>query len=1017
MSNLFTHPKTIKLIKRKYVASFILSAFLIISSFCVHAQNVLIGLTSNGSIEGKGTAFTINTNGNNFSVMKGFTDWGNTPNGSLFKNDDGNFYGMTSRGGTNNDGTIFKMTPNGKMTMLKQLYYTQDGAYPDGELVKGNDGYLYGLTSAGGANSYGTIFKISASGSNFSVIKHLNFATDGANPHGHLTLASDGNFYGITYSGGTNGGGTIFKLTADGKFSVIYSLNKATEGGNSYSSLTVGADGNLYGTTYGGGTNSNGTIFKITTGGKFTVVRQLNGATDGSYPQSDLLLASDGSLYGTCSSGGQFGSGTIFKISTGVYSVVKNFSPSTDGGAPYGGLMQNTDGNFYGITRIGGTKGGGTIYKLTTGGAYSVIHPLDYTNEGNTSSSVLARGNDGSLYAMTSLGGAFNYGIIFKTTTGGDFTLMNTFNGATLGNAPYSSFVIGKDNAYYCTMSAGGAYGFGSIVKICGGEASVFFSFDKTKDGGYPKGDLLLASDGNFYGMASDGGKNNVGTIFRITPDGTYSVLRNLTAATDGAAPVGGLIQAKDGLLYGMTSGGGANNAGTIFKMKLDGSNFTVIKTFVFANDGGAPLGKLLQASDGNFYGMTSNGGHIFQLTQAGGYSNLHTFNSSLDGYNPFGSLIQASDGNLYGTCSDGGTKSSGTIFQMSLGGNFKVIRNLDAVPDGRMPKGSLLQGNDGFLYGMTSIGGTYNTGTIFKIATSGNNFSVLHHMNIETDGGNAYGSLIFAVNLIAYPQTVDVNEDSSVKITLTSSGTDPLTYTVVTNPGHGKLTGTAPKLTYKPNKNYNGTDQFSFIVTKGCMVSDAGVITINVKPMPDSPVLAPIGNQTVKADSLLKFKAKATDVDSGQTITYSLIGAPAGAKINKSTGVFTWTPTAAGTYSFKVRATDNDTPPLYDEEKITVTVTHNFAGNISNAQATTAVKASVFPNPVTDVLHIRLQTQVDDLIVKVLSLNGAVISTYDFHNTGKTNCDVNVSKLNSGMYILQLQSDQINETLKFMKN
>ena len=364
--------------------------------------------------------------------------------------------------------------------------------------------------------------------------------------------------------------------------------------------------------------------------------------------------------------------------------------------------------------------------------------------------------------------------------------------------------------------------------------------------------------------------------------------------------------------------------------------------------------------------------------------------------------------------------KASGTIFQMSLGGNFKVIRNLDAVPDGRMPKGSLLQGNDGMLYGTTSIGGTYNTGTIFKIATSGNNFSVLHHMNIVTDGGNAYGSLIFAVNIIAYPQTVDVNEDSTVKINLTSSGTGSLTYAVVTNPSHGKLTGTAPKFTYKPNKNYNGTDKFTFIVTKGCMVSDAGVITINVKPRPDSPVLAQIGNKTVKVDSTLKFKAKATDVDSGQTITYSLIGAPAGAKINKTSGAFTWTPTAAGTYSFKVRATDNDTPPLYDEQKITVTVTNTFAARVaeSNAQiSATAVKASVFPNPVDDVLHIRLQTQVDHLIVKVISLNGAVISTYDFNSAGKTSCDVNVSKLNSGMYILQLQSDQINETLKFMKN
>ncbi|HEX5151209.1 MAG TPA: choice-of-anchor tandem repeat GloVer-containing protein [Parafilimonas sp.] len=1020
MISLFTYEKTKNLNQKKQVLSFVLLAALLITSFNSYAQNVLVGLTSNGSIEGKGSAFSISTNGNNFSVIKGFTDWGTAPNGSFYKDDDGNFYGMTSKGGSENAGTIFKMSASGQMTMLKQFFYTKDGAYPDGELVKGPDGYLYGMTVAGGTNTYGTIFKISVTG-DFSVIKHFNFSTDGAHPHGHLTLASDGNFYGITYSGGSTGAGTIFKLTPDGNYSVIHTMALATEGGNSYSSLTQGKDGYLYGTAYYGGQHNYGTVFKVKTDGSLTVIKHLNTA-DGTYPQSDIIEAKDGNFYGTCYGGGQNGYGVIFKLTkNGAYSIVKSFVASTDGGYPYGGLMQDTDESFYGITRTGGSKGGGTLYKLTKAGVFSVVYALDDVTEGNLSSSVPVKGNDGSLYALASMGGTFNFGTIFKVTTGGAFTLINTFNGTVLGATPLSSFIKGSDSAYYCTTSAGGVYGYGSIVKICGGKTTMFYSFNKTADGGYPKGNLLLASDGNFYGMTSAGGNNNAGTIFKITPAGKFSVVKHFNGTTEGGSPVGGLIQAIDGLLYGMTPGGGSNNAGTIFKMNLSGTNYSVIKNFVFANDGGAPNGNLLQANDSNFYGMTSNSGRLFKLTPAGVYSNMHTFNSSTDGYNPFGSLIQGIDGSLYGTCSDGGANSSGTVFRMALSGSFKVLVAFNSSVQGRMPKGTLLQGADGTLYGTTSIGGTYNTGTVFRVSAAGSNYTVLRHMNIATDGGNAYGGLIFAPvnNLIADAKSVTVNEDSSVKITLTGSGGSPLTYSIVNNPAHGKLKVNAGKVTYKPNKNYNGADNFSYTVSTGCIASDAAVVNITVKSAPDAPVLATIGNKTVVKNTQLKFKVKATDPDEGQVLSYSLIGAPSGTKINASTGVFTWTPTVAGNFTFKVRATDNDTPPLYDEEQITVTVTNTLtaltSGDDLKLTQLTSARVNIYPNPAVDVLHVNLSSPVSRLNVSIIDQKGTVISGYNFSN--RKTFDVNIAALSQGIYLLQLQGDSIKETLKFMKN
>jgi len=981
-----------------------------------NAQNVLVGLSSNGGPAGRGTAFSINTNGTNFSVIKGFEDWGTLPNSGLLKGDDGNFYGTTSRGGTYNAGTVFSMTPAGQISILKQFNLNVDGGYADGELIKGADGNFYGLTGAGGVNGYGTIYKISAAG-DFNIIKSFSFSADGAGPRGHLTLAKDGNFYGITRGGGSNGAGTIFKLTPDGVYTVIHNMNKATEGGDSYGSLTEGKDGNLYGAAYDGGTYGYGTVFKVTKSGTLTVLKHLNQAVDGGYPYSDLIQATDGNFYGTCYNGGSFGYGTIFKISGSTFNVVKNFSYSVDGGYIYGGVMQNTDGNLYGITAAGGSTGAGTIYKLTLAGAFSVIHTMNAATEGNNSTSVFVKGSDNNLYALCNSGGTNNQGTAFNVSTSGGLTVLANFNGSfKFGNTPFSTFIKGKDSAYYATTSLGGAYGFGTIIKICGGTTSVLYSFNKGTDGGYPKGKLLLANDGNFYGMTSDGGAKNAGTVFKITPSGTYTVTHVFNSTTDGGNPVSGLIQASDGLLYGMTSTGGTGNSGTIFKINLAGSSFNVIRNFVSATDGNAPVGDLVQANDGNFYGMTSGSAKIFKLTQAGVFTVIHTFNSSTEGYVPTGSLIQGIDGNLYGTCSDGATGSAGSVFQVTLSGTFKMLHAFNTTSDGRAPKGSLLQGSDGILYGTTSIGGTYNAGTIFKLNTNGSGFSVLRQMNITTDGGNAYGSLIFAPlnNLVANAQSVTTNEDTKKVITLTGSGGSPLQFNIVAQPKHGTVTGTGANVTYKPKANYNGKDSFSFVVSIGCITSKPAFVNITLKAVADTPVLAPIGNKTVVKNSTLTFTAKATDADKGDKLVYSLISAPAGASINATTGAFSWTPTTTGSYTFKVRATDNS--GLYDEEQITVTVTNSLvAMNESEMNVNNKIEASIYPNPVQDKIHINTQQQLSEATIRIIDLKGSVISSNTYQSNN--NFEIDASRLTSGMYILQMQTANGVQSFKFIKN
>ena len=270
---------------------------------------------------------------------------------------------MTLYGGTYNFGTIFKITSTGTLTILRHFNSLTDGANPYGSLTIGTDGNFYGLTSTGGTSSYGTIFKITPAGV-FTVLRHFSITADGANPQGSLVLGSDGNFYGITRRGGVAGWGTIFKSDPRGTYTVLRSLANATDGRTCYGSLAGSTDGNFYGITSTGGTFTNGTIFKVTPSGTYTVLRNMKATTDGS-SNTNSLVSSGGFLYGLCFYGGTNGQGTIIKISTtGTFTVLRNLNYLTDGSIPKGSLIVGTDRNLYGMNGSGGANAGGTVSKF-----------------------------------------------------------------------------------------------------------------------------------------------------------------------------------------------------------------------------------------------------------------------------------------------------------------------------------------------------------------------------------------------------------------------------------------------------------------------------------------------------------------------------------------------------------------------------------------------------------------------------------------------------------------------------
>ncbi len=355
------------------------------------------------------------------------------------------------------------------------------------------------------------------------------------------------------------------------------------------------------------------------------------------------------------------------------------------------------------------------------------------------------------MYGMTFAGGAYDSGVIFTITPNGSFNKVVDLN-HTYADLPYGSLLLASDNNFY-GMSWGGGYHDSCTMFRCTptGNVSTLINMDSTWGGGSgAHGSLIQATDGNLYGMVYEAGNSNLGLIFRyVIATGKYTVLHNFTDSS-GGNPYGDLLQANDGNLYGMTSIGGLAGNGTIFKCSLAGT-FSVI--FNFTHDSGiSPHGSLIQAADGFLYGMTSSGGDssggtIFKCSLNGNFAVIHSFTGidtgRLYGYNPMGSLIQGSDGNLYGLTHSGGAYGFGVLFQCTTSGTFKKLVDFDST-NGSYPQGSLSQASDGLLYGMTTYGGSDNLGTIFKCTTAGSLTTLLNF-----DGTNGatpmYGRVIEA--------------------------------------------------------------------------------------------------------------------------------------------------------------------------------------------------------------------------------------------------------------------------------
>ena len=488
---------------------------------------------------------------------------------------------------------IFGARAGAVLTTLYSFGVFPNGENPGAALVQGSDGYFYGTTSCGGTNNQGTVFRISPIGALTSLYSFTG-GNDGANPYAALVPGSDNNFYGSTIAGGgTNDAGTVFIISSNGVLTTLHSF--CGNDGWRPNALVQSIDGYFYGTTEGGGATytgqtgyGSGTVFRINTNGALTSLYSFSGGNDGGQPSAALVQTSDGYFYGTTYQGGTGGVdyggyGTVFKISTnGALTTLHSFTSVNDGALPSAGLVQASDDSFYGTTVEGDI--GGTVFKISTNGALTTLHSFNGT-DGAYPDFALVQSSDGYLYGTTREGGTYGSyggnGTVFKISTKGAFTSLYSFIGGNDGASPQAGLVQGSDGNFYGTTYGGGMYGNGTVFRISTiGVLTTLYSFGlvtnangEAPDGLNPCGALVQGSDGNFYGTTQYNGYSRYrwdffptgnGTVFKISPNGALTTLYAFGSDDEcewrGAGwgkSHAGLVQGSDGYFYGTTANGG----------------------------------------------------------------------------------------------------------------------------------------------------------------------------------------------------------------------------------------------------------------------------------------------------------------------------------------------------------------------------------------------------------------------------------------------------------------------------
>jgi uncharacterized repeat protein (TIGR03803 family) len=705
---------------------------------------------------------------------------GKAPYGSLVLDSAGNLYGTTSGGGPYAAGMVFELLPQSNGTWTETVLHNfrggSDGSNAEGGLVFDTLGNLYGTTNLGGGHSAGTVFQMSprqGGGWTETVIHNFGSGTDGAYPaFSGLVIDAMGNLYGTTQQGGMHTFGTAFvvKPRSGGGWTetVLHAFNSdGFDGVSPEVGVILDSHGNVFGTTLKGGTHNRGTFYELAPqqNGTYKETIQhsfqsmLQSGLDGTTPMSTLALDSAGNVYGTTSSGGANGFGTVFEFVPGTITawteyILYNFTfNAADGIYPQAGLILGSNGSFYGTTQEGGTKNAGTVFQLTPqqGGGWqeSVAYSFNFRgHDGALSTAGLVSDAAGNFYGTTSKGGGNDSGTAFQLSPaqGGGWTetVMHNFGSGMDGAQPAAGMIADAAGNFYGTTAMGGSHNAGTVFEISPQQGGGWTSHTlhhfvaNGTDGVSPFGGLVFDSAGNLYGTTAQGGTAGTGTVFQLSPRSgggwnertIHSFVRD---GKDGITPYAGMIIDANGNLYGTTSQGGLLGRGVVFEISpAAGGTWTetAIYAFLASPDGANPQAGLVLDTAGNLYGTTLSGGSngdgiVFELTpqQNGTWTETVLFNfDGTHGSSPYGGLtFFGSPASLFGTTSAGGANAAGTVYELTplQGGGWMETDLYDFNPsagDGSSPEAGVIFDGSGNLYSTTLTGGTYNSGMVFEV-------------------------------------------------------------------------------------------------------------------------------------------------------------------------------------------------------------------------------------------------------------------------------------------------------------
>ena len=330
--------------------------------------------------------------------------------------------------------------------------------------------------------------------------------------------------------------------------------------------------------------------------------------SDGGFPQGGVVRDKDGDLYGTTYYGGSANAGTVFRLThKGAESVLHAFEDGADGANPVGSLTHDSRRNLFGVTANGGTGGFGTVFELANDGTETILHPFTNGTDGGAPVGDLAI-RDGNLFGVTAAGGEYGAGTVFRLTIRGKETVLHSFSGGSDGYEPLAGVIADRAGALYGTTYSGGAENLGTIYTIgAHGTETVLHAFAGGNDGASPAGPLVFDTAGNLFGTTVLGGTSDAGTVYKLAPDGIETVLYSFTGGSEGADPDCGLAFDSTGNLYGTTPVSEADGDGAVFKLAPGGA-ITVLHAFS-GRDGANPQAGLIADGSGHLFGTAPNGG------------------------------------------------------------------------------------------------------------------------------------------------------------------------------------------------------------------------------------------------------------------------------------------------------------------------------------------------------------------------------------------------------------------------